>query len=117
MGDGKRADFGLPLLGGLGDGDDCLINGLFRTVPILHLPRPGWSRDEVTVDVNDVRHEGIAYGNGVWVSRKIQESHVNINTGLNFESRPRENGANQSGTRVQDQTQSKEKLNIMSANS
>lgn len=40
MGEGKSADFGRPLLGGLGDGDDCLMNGLLRTVPILHLPRP-----------------------------------------------------------------------------
>jgi hypothetical protein len=39
IGEGKSADFGLPLLGGLddGDGDDCLMNGLFRTVPILYL--------------------------------------------------------------------------------
>lgn len=59
MGDGKRADFGLPLLGGLGDGDDCLINGLFRTVPILHLPRPPCARIDVTVDVDEVLHAGI----------------------------------------------------------
>lgn len=32
-GDGKREDFGL-LFGGAGDGD-CLIKGLFRTVPIV----------------------------------------------------------------------------------
>lgn len=32
-GDGKREDFGL-LFGGTGDGD-CLMKGLFRTVPIV----------------------------------------------------------------------------------
>lgn len=33
IGEGKREDFGL-LFGGAGDGD-CLIKGLFRTVPIV----------------------------------------------------------------------------------
>lgn len=37
-GDGKRADFGRALPGGGpgdGDGEDCLMNGLLRTVPML----------------------------------------------------------------------------------
>lgn len=82
MGEGKSADFGLPLLGGLGDGDgdDCLMNGLLRTVPILHLPRLEGSRVGATVVDDEVLRVGIS--REVWVSTKIQikKSHVNINT-------------------------------------
>lgn len=67
MGEGKSADFGLPLLGGLGDGDgdDCLINGLFRTVPILHLCRPPWSWCGVIVVKNGPVRVGIGPGRGM----------------------------------------------------
>lgn len=66
MGEGKSADFGLPLLGGLGegDGDDCLMNGLFRTVPILHLPRPPRSGVGVIVDGGEELRVGIGIGIG-----------------------------------------------------
>lgn len=37
IGEGKRDDFGL-LFGGAGDGD-CLMKGLFRTVPIVKAVR------------------------------------------------------------------------------
>lgn len=78
-GEGKSADFGLPLLGGLGDGDDCLMNGLLRTVPILHLPRLLGSRVRATAVDDEVLRVGIS--REVWVSTKIQKlSHVNINT-------------------------------------
>lgn len=70
MGEGKSADFGLPLLGGLGDGDDCLMNGLLRTVPILHLPRLEGSRVGATVVDDEVLRVGIS--RQVWVSTKIQ---------------------------------------------
>jgi hypothetical protein len=65
MGEGKSADFGLPLLGGLGDGDDCLMNGLLRTVPILYLPRPPWSRVGVIVVDDEVLRVGIGRGMGI----------------------------------------------------
>lgn len=70
MGEGKSADFGLPLLGGLGDGDDCLMNGLLRTVPISHLPRLEGSRVGTTVVDDEVLRVGIS--REVWVSTKIQ---------------------------------------------
>lgn len=71
MGEGKSADFGLPLLGGLGDGDDCLMNGLFRTVPILHLSRPPWSWCGVIVVNIEVVRVGIGTGRGMGMSMSV----------------------------------------------
>lgn len=118
MGDGKSADFGLPLLGGLGDGDDCLMNGLLRTVPMLHLPRLPWSLVGVAVVGDEVLRAGIGIGMGMGMGiekdskKSCKHQHL-----VNLQTRPRENGANQSGTRVQGPTQSKGKPDIMSVNS
>lgn len=93
MGEGKSADFGLPLLGGLGDGDDCLMNGLLRTVPILHLPRPPWSRVGVTVVGNEVSRVGIGIGTGTGMGiEKDSRKSCKHQHRLNLQTRPsREN--------------------------
>lgn len=121
MGDGKSADFGLPLLGGLGDGDDCLMNGLLRTVPMLHLPRLPRSLVGMTVVGDEVLRVGIGIGIGIGMGMGIEKdskkSCKHQHRVVNLKTRPRENGANQSGTRVQAPTQSKGKPDIMSVNS
>lgn len=55
-------------------------------------------------------------GMGMGIEKDSKKSCKHQHQLLNLETRPRENGANQSCTRVQDPTQSKGKPDIMSAN-
>lgn len=88
MGEGKRADFGRPLLGGLGDGEDCLIKGLLRTVPIAHLARFRWSWLGEAVGGDEVYRVDMGIKKDSRKSCKHQHQ-------LNLQTRSREKGANQ----------------------